>query len=228
MGRGICVELRGVSRRFREGGVEHVVLRDLDARFEPGELAVVLGRSGSGKTTLLNLIAGLDLPDAGEVCLDERSLGRLGERERTLLRRRQIGFVFQSFNLIPTLSVGENVRLPLELDGDTARARARAAELLERVGLAGRSASFPDQLSGGEQQRVAIARALASEPGLILADEPTGNLDLETGRQVLDVLDEMVSAHGATLLMATHSAEVMGRASRLLELRGGRLQEVGR
>jgi putative ABC transport system ATP-binding protein len=219
-----------VWRRFREGAVEHVVLRELDARFQPGELAVVLGRSGSGKTTLLNLIAGLDVPDAGEVRLDDQSLGALSERQRTLLRRRRIGFVFQSFNLIPTLSVAENVRLPLELDRAAVRARAqaRAAELLERVGLGERAASFPDQLSGGEQQRVAIARALACGPGLILADEPTGNLDLETGRAILDVLEEMVTAHGATLIMVTHSVEVMGRAQRLLELRGGQLRELER
>ncbi|MCE2392961.1 MAG: ABC transporter ATP-binding protein [Proteobacteria bacterium] len=223
------VELKGVTRSFHEGALVRSVLRDLDLEIEPGQSCVLLGRSGSGKTTLLNLIAGLDAPDAGRVRIDGRDVAALSERERTLLRRRRIGFVFQSYNLIPTLTVAENVRLPRDLD-----ARGGAAGVpdaperfwLERVGLADRADSFPDRLSGGEQQRVAIARALASGPGLVLADEPTGNLDLETGRGVLDELQGLVRDRGITLLMATHSREMLGRADRVLELRGGRLGEI--
>ena len=154
---------------------------------------MVLGRSGSGKSTLLNLLSGIDLPTAGEVWVAGRNLGALTERQRTLFRRRSIGFVFQFFNLIPTLTVEENLLLPLELAGRVdAAAHRRAAELLERVGLADRLRSFPDRLSGGEQQRVAVARALAHDPDLVLADEPTGNLDLDTGLEVLALLDELV------------------------------------
>ena len=200
------------------------MLRDLDLRIEPGQLCVVLGRSGSGKTTLLNLIAGLDTPDAGQVQIDGQNIGALSERERTLLRRRRVGFVFQSYNLIPTLSLAENVRLTRELEGDADP--APGLRWLERVGLADRAESFPDRLSGGEQQRVAIARALASDPGLVLADEPTGNLDLETGREVLAHFEALVRDAGVTLIMATHSREVTGRADHVLELRGGRLRET--
>ena len=154
----------------------------------------------------------------------EVNLARLSERERTLFRRARIGFIFQFYNLIPTLTVAENVRLPLELNGYAAQAE-RAAELLAAVGLADRGASFPDRLSGGEQQRVAIARALVHDPALLLADEPTGNLDIETGRTVLDLLDRLVRQRGKTLVMVTHSPEVIGVADRVLTMRDGRLVE---
>ena len=205
------------------------MLRGVDLEIEPGQACALLGRSGSGKTTLLNLVAGLDVPDAGRVRIDGRDVGALPERERTLLRRRRIGFVFQSYNLIPTLTVAENVRLPRELDGGAGAGGGPDSPerpWLERVGLADRAESFPDRLSGGERQRVAIARALAAGPGLVLADEPTGNLDLETGREVLAALQALVRERGVTLLMATHSREVVGRADRVLELRDGRLREV--
>ncbi len=221
------IEIRGLTKVYREGDVERVVLRDAEARIGRGELAVLLGRSGSGKSTLLNLVSGIDRPTAGEVIIDGTPVTRLTERERTLFRRRHIGFVFQFFNLIPTLTVEENLRLPLELNAGARRDGCRRPmELLGLVGLADRAKSFPDRLSGGEQQRVAVARALAHDPLLVLADEPTGNLDLETGRQVLAVLDRLTREAGKTMLMVTHSREVIGIADRIFTIDGGRLVET--
>jgi putative ABC transport system ATP-binding protein len=223
------VELRGVSKSYREGDRRHDVLVDVNATVLEGEIVVLLGRSGSGKSTLLNLLSGIDLPDAGDLLVGGRPLQRMTERERTLFRRDQIGFIFQFFNLIPTLTVLENLLLPLELAGRIADGETKGAtELLERVGLADRASSFPDRLSGGEQQRVAVARALVHDPGLVLADEPTGNLDLDTGRRVLDLLDGLIRGAGKTMVMVTHSREVVGLADRLVTLRDGRLVEVGR
>ena len=220
------VQLRGVTKAYREGAAERVVLRGVDATIQRGELCVLVGRSGSGKSTLLNLLGGIDVPTAGEVLVDGLSLGRAGEAARTLLRRRHVGFVFQFFNLIPTLTVEENVRLPLELNGQPPpAARARARAFLAEIGLEDRAPVFPERLSGGEQQRVAVARALVHEPLLVLADEPTGNLDLETGRQVLDLLDRLTRQAGRTMVMATHSAEVIGIADRIFRLQDGRLVE---
>jgi putative ABC transport system ATP-binding protein len=224
------VELRGLTKTYQEGEREHIVFRDLDASVRRGEFVVLLGRSGSGKSTLLNLISGIDLPSGGEVTVDGINLTRLAERARTLFRRSHIGFVFQFFNLIPTLTVLENLLLPLELKGQLNRhsgkeARAVALALLQQVGLVDRAESFPDRLSGGEQQRIAIARALVHDPLLVLADEPTGNLDLETGRQVLDLLDRLTRQAHKTLIMVTHSPEVIGRADRILTLQGGQLVE---
>jgi putative ABC transport system ATP-binding protein len=220
------VELRGVTKVYREGDAERVVLQGADATIGRGELCVLVGRSGSGKSTLLNLIGGIDVPTTGEVVVDGISLGRAGEATRTLFRRRHVGFVFQFFNLIPTLTVEENLRLPLELNGQSPdAARVRAGALLADVGLAERAATFPEHLSGGEQQRVAVARALVHEPSLVLADEPTGNLDLETGRQVLDLLDRLTRRAGGTMVMATHSPEVIGVADRIFHLQDGRLVE---
>ena len=221
------LELRGVAKAYREGDAERVVLRGVNATIGRGELCVLIGRSGSGKSTLLNLIGGIDVPTAGEVVVDGVSVGQAGEAARTLFRRRHVGFVFQFFNLIPTLTVEENLRLPLELNGrpaDTARAQART--LLAEVGLADRGPAFPEHLSGGEQQRVAVARALVHEPLLVLADEPTGNLDLETGRQVLELLDRLTRRAGRTMVMATHSPEVVGLADRIFRLHDGRLVEA--
>jgi len=220
------VELRGVTRVFEEGAARRAVLSGASAAIHAGEIAVILGRSGSGKSTLLNLVSGIDLPSAGEVIVDGVRLDALSERERTLFRRRRIGFVFQFFNLIPTLTVEENLLLPLELNGPIGRAeRERARALLEEVELADRAASFPDRLSGGEQQRVAVARALVHAPALMLADEPTGNLDLETGRKVLDLLDRLTRREGRTMLMVTHSPEVVGLADRVFAIEGGKLVE---
>jgi putative ABC transport system ATP-binding protein len=221
------VELRGVSKSYLEGERRHDVLVNVDAEIAAGEIVVLLGRSGSGKSTLLNLVSGIDLPDAGDVVVGGKTLNRVSERERTLFRRDHIGFIFQFFNLVPTLTVLENLLLPLELAGRTDGGETdRAVGLLEKVGLADRAPSYPDKLSGGEQQRVAVARALVHEPRLVLADEPTGNLDLETGRNVLSLLDSMVRSAGTTMVMVTHSHEVVGLADRLVTLRDGRLVEI--
>ena len=186
---------------------------------------MLLGRSGSGKSTLLNLISGIDLPTSGEIWIGESNVTRLSERDRTLFRRKRIGFIFQFFNLIPTLTAVENVALPLELGRmGEAGARERAALWLERVGLGNRlDRHYPDRLSGGEQQRVAIARALAHEPDLILADEPTGNLDEETGESVLALLLDLVRASNKTMIMATHSLEIVPHADQVYRVTEGRL-----
>lgn len=204
------------------------VLQEVALGIGRGEFVVILGRSGSGKTTLLNLIGGLDRPGAGRIRFGEQFLDAASDRERTLLRRRHVGFVFQFFNLLPALAVGENLALPLQLAGCPPRERPpRVARWLEAVGLPDMAARFPDELSGGEQQRVALARALIHEPDVILADEPTGNLDLETARSVVDLLDTLCRREGRTLVMATHSREVAGVADRVLELRRGRLVDAG-
>ena len=220
------IELRRVTKVYREG-VDHTVLHEADLRVEAGELVILLGRSGSGKSTLLNLLSGIDLPTAGQVLLHGEDLARMSEKERTLVRRHQIGFVFQFFNLIPTLTVEENLLLPLELAGRLGRSeRERALGLLDFVGLADRAASYPDVLSGGEQQRVAIARALAHDPLVLLADEPTGNLDAETAGQVLELLAGSVREAGKTLVMATHSREVAALGDRVLRVQEGHLVEL--
>ncbi|MCE2486702.1 MAG: ABC transporter ATP-binding protein [Desulfurellaceae bacterium] len=227
------IELRRLTKVYQEGERSHTVLREVNLTIQAGEFVVLLGRSGSGKSTLLNLISGIDMPTAGEVVvypgLDESgplSLARLSEQQRTLFRRRHIGFVFQFFNLLPTLSIQENILLPLELNGwDAERAEQASLAMLDRVGLADRAGDFADRLSGGEQQRVAIARALVHEPLLILADEPTGNLDIETGRTVLGLLDRLTRQAGKTLLMVTHSQEVIGMADRIFSIQDGHLLE---
>ncbi|MCG5500248.1 ABC transporter ATP-binding protein [Ectothiorhodospira lacustris] len=222
------VQLEAVSKRFREGGTERVVLDRVTARINPGEIVALVGRSGSGKSTLLNLICGIEAPDAGRILVEGRRLDTLDERSRTLYRRRGVGFIYQFFNLIPTLTVAENVALPLELNGVPARERRRrVAARLAAVGLADRADAFPDRLSGGEQQRVAVARALAHEPPLLLADEPTGNLDAETGAQVMALLQRLVRHQGRTLVLVTHSPEVAVMADHVWELVDGRLQARG-
>ena len=218
------VRLDRVSKDYREGEDSRHVLRETSAEFAEGEVVAVRGRSGSGKSTLLNLVAGIDLPTAGEVWVAGTCLSRLPADERTLFRRDHLGFVFQFFNLIPTLTVLENVQLPAELAGRTpAEAAAKARGLLGEVGLEGREATFPDRLSGGEQQRVAIARALVQDPRLVLADEPTGNLDDATGRAVMDLLDRVTRGAGRTLVLVTHSAQVAARADRAFAIEDGRV-----
>lgn len=218
------VRIRNLSRSYREGDQRHRVLAGLNADFSHGETVALRGRSGSGKSTLLNLVSGIDEPDEGEVSIDGVVITALSERERTLYRRRNIGFVYQAFNLVPTLSVADNVRLVLELnDIREPEASGRISELLDAVGLAHRHASWPDLLSGGEQQRVAIARALAHKPTLLLADEPTGNLDDATAENVLRLLDTLVREHGGTMIVATHSAAVAAFCDRTFELREGTL-----
>ena len=220
------LRLSNVTKTYREGETERAVLQDLSLTLDRGASVLLMGRSGAGKSTLLNLVSGIDLPTSGEIVVDGTDLTQLSETERTLFRRANIGFVFQSFNLISTLTVVENVLLPLELAGaSTAASRRRAEDVLEKVGLGDRLDSFPDRLSGGEQQRVAIARALAHDPLFVLADEPTGNLDYETGQQVLSLLDDLVRETGTTLFIATHDREALDRADRVLHLQGGVLHE---
>jgi len=220
------VELHDVSKAYAEGEAVREVLTGASLSLYRGKFVVLLGRSGSGKSTLLNLISGIDLPTRGTVRVEGRELSSLSERERTLLRRERIGFVFQAFNLLPTLTVEENVRLPLELTGRTgAAADGRVRELLAQVGLGGRDRSFPDRLSGGEQQRVAVARALAHTPPLLLADEPTGNLDEQTGRQVLDLLEGLIRKDNACAFVVTHDPDVAARADRVFVMEAGRLHE---
>jgi putative ABC transport system ATP-binding protein len=218
------IELRNLTKTYEEGGRQRLVLCDASLSIRRGELAVLVGRSGSGKSTVLNLLSGIDQPSRGEVVIDGVSISSLSERERTLFRRDRIGFVFQFFNLIPTLTVEENLLLPVELKGRVSPAQRRSAlDLLAEVGLADRAASYPDRLSGGEQQRLAVARALAHDPLLVLADEPTGNLDLETGLQVLEILDRLSRQAGKTMVMATHSPEVIGMADRVFRIEDCRL-----
>ena len=218
------IRLAGLSKGFREGGQVRTVLRGAEAEFANGEFVAILGKSGSGKSTLLNLISGIDLVDGGDIWVNGQRLTALNERQRTLFRRRNIGFVFQFFNLIPTLTVWENVMLPLELAGvDNGEARRRAETLLGAVGLLDRRDTFPDRLSGGEQQRVAIARALVHDPLLVLADEPTGNLDEDTGQQVMALLDRLTRQQGKNLILVTHSHEAAAYADRTLTLRDGKL-----
>jgi putative ABC transport system ATP-binding protein len=220
------LEIRQLSRSFREGGRVHRVLDALDAQVRPGERVAIMGRSGSGKSTLLNLISGMDRADSGAVHIDGLEVTALPEPARTLFRREHIGFVYQFFNLIPTLDVAENVRLVLELNGVRGQAaRARSLAALAGVGLGERAHSAIDTLSGGEQQRVAIARALVHAPKLLLADEPTGNLDDETAREILPVLLSLTRTRGTTLVMVTHDEVLAGSADRVLELREGRLHQ---
>src|SRR5262245_31892850 len=220
------VRLDRVSKSFEEGGRTRVVLHEVSATFALGEFVVLVGKSGSGKSTLLNLVSGIDTPSSGVVWVAGQALTRLSERERTLFRRENIGFIFQFFNLVQTLTVLENLLLPLELNGRrSARDRDQALDLLDVVGLADRRDTYPDRLSGGEQQRVAVARALVHDPLLVLADEPTGNLDAETGAQVLDLIDTLTRRAGKNLLMVTHSPDVVGLADRVFRMAEGHLVE---
>ena len=222
-----AVEFAQLSKHYQEFGQQILIFEHLNLAVAQGEFIVLLGRSGSGKSTLLNLISGIDQPSSGSILANGVDLCALTEHQRTLFRRHHIGFVFQAYNLIPTLTVAENLLLPLELikpidDND----RDKVSDLLAQLGLAARMDSNPDRLSGGEQQRVAIARALVHDPDIILADEPTGNLDLETGEQVLSLLDQLVRGAGKTLIMATHSHEVIGQADRLFTINNKTLQLV--
>lgn len=224
---GPSIELIGVSKSYREGAVEHVVLEGASTVIAPGERVAILGPSGSGKSTLLNLISGIDLPDAGVVRVGGREIPALSERDRTLFRRKHVGFVFQFFNLLPTLTVLENLLLPLELTGSGGtRQKPDVLRLLDFVGLAERAATFPDLLSGGEQQRIAVARALVHRPGLLLADEPTGNLDKDAGEVVIELLEQLARERGTTLVVVTHSRELARRMDRVLMVEHGRLVET--
>ena len=219
------LELQGLYKSYFDGSGDHHILKGADLNIEKGETVAILGSSGSGKSTLLNLIAGIDLPDQGEVRIDGKSLGQMSEKNRTLLRRRTMGFVFQSFNLIPTLNVYENLMLPLELN-QISKNSGIISQMLEALGLKGREESYPDRLSGGEQQRVAIARALMHQPSLLLADEPTGNLDAETSQETLKLINHLVHRSRTTMIMATHSQEVIEWVDRVLGIEDGKLIEL--
>jgi putative ABC transport system ATP-binding protein len=208
-----------LSKTYLSGGRELSVLKSITFELEDGGFLAIVGPSGSGKTTLLGLLAGLDQPTAGRVLLDGADLGALSEDDRARLRRDKVGFVFQSFHLIPTLTAAENVSVPLELRGEDAGDRAE--RLLARVGLGGRGHHYPSQLSGGEQQRVALARAFVHRPRLLFADEPTGNLDAATGARIIELMSELNREEGTTLVLVTHDAELASRARRVIRLRDG-------
>jgi putative ABC transport system ATP-binding protein len=211
---------QSLSRTYQSAGQALPVLKDITFSLEPGGFLAILGPSGSGKTTLLGLLAGLDRPTSGQVFLDGQELGVLSEDERARVRGEKVGFVFQAFQLIPTLTAQENVQVPMELRGDSGSA-ARARELLARVGLAGREHHYPSQLSGGEQQRVALARGFSIRPKVLFADEPTGNLDARTGATIIDLMVELNHDLGTTLVLVTHDLDLADRASRTLRLADG-------
>lgn len=213
---------QSLSRTYRSGGRDIVVLKDITFSLEPGGFLAILGPSGSGKTTLLGLLAGLDRPSAGEVYLDGQELGGLNEDQRARLRGEKIGFVFQAFQLLPTLTAQENVQVPLELRG-APNAGRRARELLGRVGLSGREHHYPAQLSGGEQQRVALARGFSIGPKVLFADEPTGNLDAGTGATIIDLMVELNQDLGTTLVLVTHDLDLAARAHRTIRLADGKV-----
>ena len=209
-----------VTREYKSGDQNLAVLRNVSFTIPQGGFVAIVGPSGSGKTTLLGLLAGLDTPTRGRVILDGHDLTTMSENERAKLRGEKVGFVFQSFQLIPTLTARENIQVPLELQGADGAA-ARADELLERVGLGKRGHHFPMQLSGGEQQRVAIARAFANSPRILFADEPTGNLDASTGTRVFDLLESLNRESGSTIVLVTHDAVLAQRAARTIRLSDG-------
>lgn len=219
------LETRQVRKAFGEGDARVEALRGVDLRVKASEMVAIMGRSGSGKSTLLTLLGGVDTPSEGQVLLEGRDLAAMTDTQRTLMRRQRIGFIFQQFNLLPILTAEENVSLPLELDGvPLAEARERARQKLALVGMEARRAHIPGKLSGGEQQRVAIARALVIEPALLLADEPTGNLDSVNGQRVTTLLRGLVDEHGQTIVMVTHDASVAAQADRIIRLADGRIE----
>jgi putative ABC transport system ATP-binding protein len=212
-----------VSKTYPEGRERRVILNEADLSVEQGEFLAVVGKSGSGKTTLLNVLSGIDRLDSGRIVWDGVAFSELNDQQKTLFRRKNIGFVFQFFNLIPTLTVWDNLTLPLNLNGMTSpQDLQRAEQLLAEVGLADRRADYPDRLSGGEQQRVALVRALVHDPKLVLADEPTGNLDEDTGTLVLNLLDRLTRQMGKGMVMVTHSLDAAARADRIVRLKEGR------
>ncbi|HEV2295191.1 MAG TPA: ABC transporter ATP-binding protein [Tepidisphaeraceae bacterium] len=219
------IQTSGLTRRFKSGTKTITVLNDVSLTVNRGEFVSIMGKSGSGKSTLLALLAGLDRPSSGGVSIDGEAIERMSEDKLALLRRKKVGFVFQSFHLLGNFTALENVMLPVELLGQP-KPRQRAAELLERVGLGGRGHHYPTQLSGGEQQRVALARAFAPDPAVLMADEPTGNLDGENGQIVLDMMLTLRRDHGTTLILVTHDPALAELSDRVIRLRDGRVVEA--
>ena len=213
------IRCESLTQTYLSGGRELTVLKNITMQIDPGAFVAILGPSGSGKTTLLGLLAGLDRPTQGRVRLDGEDLFALTENERARLRGRKVGFVFQSFQLIPTLTARENIQVPLELRGEAGE--GRADELLARVGLESRGHHYPAQLSGGEQQRVALARAFSTRPKVLFADEPTGNLDASTGARIIDLMAELNREGGTTLVLVTHDTDLASRANRIIRLFDG-------
>ncbi len=220
------ISLKNVCKYYSAGGQKIIGLDDVSLDLKAGDFAVLMGPSGGGKTTLLNCIGGLDQPDQGEILIRGRSVAGMNDRERTQLRRTEIGFIFQFFNLLPTLTVWENIELPLLLANKAEGGQERIRELLDYVGLLDRAKSFPAELSGGQMQRVAIARALAPKPLALLADEPTGNLDSENGERILDLMKHASADFGATVILATHNPQILEHGNRRWEIRDGRLSST--
>lgn len=219
------IDLVGISKVFQEGNISHKVLDSVNFTFQKGKIYIMYGRSGSGKSTLLNLISGIDTVSSGSIIVNGQNISNINEKNRTLYRRNNVGFIFQFFNLIPTLNVLENLILPIELVKNVDKSDYEIAiELLNKIGLADRKYTYPDRLSGGEQQRIAIARALVHNPQIILADEPTGNLDFETGKSIVELLDNLVRKQGKTMIMATHSRDVIGLADYIINVKDGKLE----
>jgi len=220
------IHLRNLTKGYTEGKEKRTILDNVSMTFYQGDFILLLGHSGSGKSTLLNLISGIDDPDAGEIEVNGQTINRLSERQRTLFRREHIGFIFQFFNLIPTLTVLENITLALQLNGKLTTAKQQeVSQLIDRVGLTARQHTFPDKLSGGEQQRVAILRAIAHNPTVLLADEPTGNLDEATGQTILSLLLELTRQANKTLIMATHNPDIIPLADKIYQVKQGQLVE---
>jgi putative ABC transport system ATP-binding protein len=221
------IQIQQLTKSFAEAKQRLIVLDNIQIDIHAGEFVALLGASGSGKSTLLNIISGIELADQGQILVQDQDILKFSEEQLTLFRRQEIGFIFQFFNLLPTLSALENVMLPVELAGNPYReAQQKAQRLLDAVGLGDRADTLPDRLSGGEQQRIAIARALVHEPSLVLADEPTGNLDEDTGQRVMELLDQLIRSQGKTLIMATHSREIAQRADRVFRLRDAALEPI--
>lgn len=220
------IRLEHLIRHYDDAGIKHEVLQDVSITIAQGESVALLGRSGSGKSTLLNLISGIDMPDAGVVKVDNIDLTAFNEHKRTLFRREHIGFIYQFFNLVPSLTAQENIEFTLELNGiEKAEMFSRVTSLMAELDIADKANSYPAQLSGGEQQRVAIARALIHRPKIVLADEPTGNLDARTGQSILQLMHKLLKENDSTLLLVTHSLEVANSADRIITLENGYLQE---